>query len=253
MDGISHQEADYRTLNCRSTAGHHHTRRLVVAMLCAACIFQLAGEARAQCTARDVLQNQLKLKRAPSASVPQVLVTSATGVPVWKTITLGTFANPLALLNALDAIGCKVGGAAAEVLARPSFIVSTKRQDVELVTVSAAELGFKTDMVTLAATYARAKQLGFALVAAEIGPQLRLQYLDQPIGEFLIIGMEPIKTWAGEQVILNVANGGAGLVLIGQDGRSDAEISATSRVVFVRSNEAAPADQLEKEAALSPP
>lgn len=253
MDGIFHRQVDCCARHGCSTEGHHHSRRLVIAMLCAACIFQFASEARAQCSARDVLQNQLKSRKAPSVGVPQALVRSATGVPVWKTITLGTFANSFALLNALDAIGCKVGGAAAEALARPSFVVSSGRRDVELVTVSAAELGFKTDMVTLAATYARAKQLGFGLGAAEIGPQLRLQYLDQPIGEFLIIGMEPIRTWGGELVILNVANGGAGLVLIGQDGRADAEISATSRVVFVRSNEAAPAEQFEKAAALPPP
>lgn len=124
---------------------------------------------------------------------------------------------------------------------------------MELVTVSAVELGFSTDTVTLGAIYARAKDLGLGLAAAEIGPQLRLQYFDQPIGEFLIIGMEPIRTWKGEQGILNVANGGAGLILIGQDGRVDAEISATSRFVFVRSDEAVPADQLEEAVALPPP
>ncbi len=40
-------------------------------------------------------------------------------------------------------------------------------------------------------------------------------------------------------VILTVANGGAGLVLIGQDGSADAEIPVASRFLFVRSNEAA--------------
>jgi hypothetical protein len=54
------------------------------------------------------------------------------------------------------------------------------------------------------------------------------------MGEFLIVGMQPIKTWSGEPVVLNVANGGAGLILIGQDGRDDAEIPATSRLLFVR-------------------
>ena len=36
----------------------------------------------------------------------------------------------------------------------------------------------------------------------------------------------------------NRANGGAGLILIGQDGSADAEISVASRFLFVRSNEA---------------
>jgi hypothetical protein len=83
-----------------------------------------------------------------------------------------------------------------------------------------------------------------------VAPQLRLQYFDQPLGEFLIIGMEPIKTWKGEPVILTVANGGAGLILISQDGSPDAEISVASRFLFMRSNEAAPADGLKEAAAL---
>jgi hypothetical protein len=108
--------------------------------------------------------------------------------------------------------------------------------------VSAAELGFLKDTASLTDIYARAQQLGFRTSAAEIGPLLRLQYFDQPMGEFLIIGMEPIRTWAGEPVILNVANGGAGLILIGQDGSPDAQISVVSRFVFVRSHEATPAE-----------
>ena len=104
--------------------------------------------------------------------------------------------------------------------------------------MSAAELGFQTDTAPLADIYARAQQLGFGLAAAEVAPQLRLQFFDQPMGEFLI-GMEPIKTWTGEPVILTVANGGAGLVLIGRDGSADAEIPVAARFLFVRSNEAA--------------
>jgi hypothetical protein len=46
--------------------------------------------------------------------------------------------------------------------------------------------------------------------------------------------MTPIKTWDGEPVILTVANGGAGLIIIGQDGRADAQISVVSRFLFVR-------------------
>lgn len=252
MNRIFQQKADCRAPQTFSPGGHCGPR-LVIAMLGATCILQFASEVAAQCTARDVLQNQLKLRKAPSASAPRVLLRSAADVPVWKTITLGSFANAFALHSALAATGCGIGGLAAEILARPAFVVSSTKKDVELVTVSAVELGFSTDTVTLGAIYARAKDLGLGLAAAEIGPQLRLQYFDQPIGEFLIIGMEPIRTWKGEQGILNVANGGAGLILIGQDGRVDAEISATSRFVFVRSDEAVPADQLEEAVALPPP
>jgi hypothetical protein len=163
---------------------------------------------------------------------------------------VGTFADFFALRNALDAVGCSIGNSAGEILARPTFTLSATKTNVELFAVSAAELGFETDTASLADIYARAQQLGFGLAAAEVAPQLRLQYFDQPAGEFLIIGMEPVKTWNGEPIILTVANGGAGLILIGQDGSADAQISVVSRFLFVRSNEAALAEGLEQTAAL---
>jgi len=128
--------------------------------------------------------------------MPPILVRSAAAAPVWRTIAIGTFANSFALRNALDAAGCGIGDLAQEILARPAFTLRTARTEVELIAVSAAELGFQTDTVSLADIYARAQQLGFGLAAAEVAPQLRLQYFDQPMGEFLI-GMEPIKTWKG--------------------------------------------------------
>jgi len=222
--------------------GWHRCGILVVATLCTLYILLFAREASAQCTARDVLQNQLRLKKIPSASIPQSPVKSAADVPVWKTITVGTFTDTFALRNALDAAGCGSGDLAGQILARPAFTLGVRKTSVELFAVSAAELGFKTDTVSLASMYARAQTLGFELAAAEVGPQLRLQYFDQPIGEFLTIGMEPIRTWNGERVIITVANGGAGLILIGQDGRADAEISVTSRFLFVRSNKTTPAE-----------
>ena len=224
--------------------GHHAIRRsdgaLLTALLSTAYIVFFASDTVAQCTARDVVQNNLTVRTTSSAKTSPTPVKSAFAVPVWRTITVGTFANSFALLNALDAAGCGIGGFAEEILARPAFNVGTTKTNVELFAVSVAELGFRTDTASLADIYARAQQLGFGLAAAEVAPQLRLQFFDQQMGEFLI-GMEPIKTWKGEPVILTVANGGAGLVLIGRDGSADAKIPLASRFLFVRSNEAASA------------
>ncbi len=107
--------------------------------------------------------------------------------------------------------------------------------------MSAAELGFRGETASLRQIYDAAHKLGFGLAPAEIGPQLRLQYLDQPVGEFLTIAMAPIEIRTGEPVILTAANGGAGLILFGQDSDVDAEISATSRLIFVRPTPALPA------------
>lgn len=221
----------------------------LIAMLCSPCLLLFASEASSQCAAWDVLQNQLRLGKTTSVGRPLIPVRSAADVPVWKTITVGTFADKFALRGALKAVGCGVGDSVGEILAQPTFILSATKTSVELFAVSAAELGFQDETASLAAIYARAEQLGFRLAAAEVAPQLRLQYFDQPMGEFLIMGMEPIETWKGAPVILNVANGGAGLIIIGQDGSADAEISVTSRFLFLRSNEAAPAEGLSKEAA----
>jgi uncharacterized protein YjiS (DUF1127 family) len=252
--GITRGELDYIAskrgiaMPHRST-GLHNGSALIFMMLSSACLLLFASEASAQCTARDVLQNQLRLNKIPRPIMPQVLVRSAVDVPVWKTITVGNFSDLLALHNALNTVGCGIGNSAGEILARPAFTLSATKTNVELFAVSAGELGFETDTASLADIYARAQQLGFGLAAAEVAPQLRLQYFDQPVGEFLIIGMKPIKTWNGELIILTVANGGAGLVLIGQDGSADAQISVVSRFLFVRSKEAALAEAIEQTAA----
>jgi hypothetical protein len=114
----------------------------------------------------------LTLRKTRSADVPPIPVRSAVAVPVWKTITIGKFANSFALRNALDAAGCSIGNSAEEILARPAFTIGATKTVVELFAVSAAELGFQTDTASLADIYARAQQLGFGLAAAEVAPQL---------------------------------------------------------------------------------
>jgi hypothetical protein len=238
LTGVTCCETDHVAGRGIAANSHHSTGQEVAVaalLLCIVCILAFTNDANAQCSARDVLQRQLTLKTTPVASRPRGPVTSVSDVAEWKTITIGTFPDRFALLTALSAIGCGVGDSAAAALARPAFGVRGTRTAVELLTVSAADMGFKGETVLLRQIYVLALQLGFGLAPPEIAPQLRLQYLDQPVGEFLIIGMNPIRTWTGEEVILTVANGGAGLILIGQDGRADAEIPVTSRFVFVRS------------------
>lgn len=216
-----------------------HIRRFVVAA-CAAAIAGFASSAAlAQCTAHDLLKHQLDPGQRMVA-VPQPVIKAGRDFNSWKTIAIGTFAGPLELRNHLDDLGCHVGDQAGEILARPAFALASRKAEAELVLVTPAQLGFSSETVTLADLYARARQVGIELARPEIGPQLRIQYFDQPMGEFLSIGMEPIKTWNGEPIILNVANGGAGLILIGQDGRPEAEVPVTSRFVFERSTRAAP-------------
>ena len=202
-------------------------KMLAVASLCGAIAFLHPGEAVAQCAAKDSLQYVV----APRSGTAVPLAEAVR--KVWKTITLGRFANTFALRNALDAAGCGIGDLAEQILARPAFAMNSAEVDVDLVVVSAAELGTPPE-TSLVDVYARAQERGLALAPAEVGPQLRLQYPDQPIGEFLHVGMNPINTWSGEPVIFALVNGGAGLILIGTESSANAKISATTRFLFVR-------------------
>ena len=72
----------------------------------------------------------------------------------------------------------------------------SKRQLSWIVFLSVFELGFG-DEASLHDIYARAVALGFELCPAEVGPALRLNYLDQPPGDFLHIAMKPVAKYNG--------------------------------------------------------
>ena len=105
---------------------------------------------------------------------------------------------------------------------------------LDLVVLTAADLGFPAGSRSLGEIYRRGAQLGLELCPPEAGPQLRLEYLDQPVGEFLHIAMAPVATYAGDLVDLTIGNGGAGLILIGGDGNADLMLHSSIKFVFVR-------------------
>ena len=212
------------------------TKALVVATLCAAGFLLCSSEAHAQCSARDVLQNAFAPKIAPVTPTSAGLGGGA-APRVWKTITLGEFSNSFALRNALDSAHCGVGDLAEEILARPAFTLASIKTDLDLVVVLVAELGAGAESASLRDIYSRAEQFGLDLAPAEAGPALRLHYFAQPIGEFLHVAMMPIATWKGEPGIFVVANGGAGLTLIGQNGSADTRMPLSSIFLFVRPRE----------------
>src|SRR5262245_55423092 len=78
---------------------------------------------------------------------------------IWRKITLGTYKGVDAYRRALDSAGIKIGDAADEILGRPGLPYGTMKTDVELVLVSAADLGVETES-SLADVYKRAGQVG---------------------------------------------------------------------------------------------
>ena len=115
-----------------------------------------------------------------------------------------------------------------------AFTADRAPTQIDLVVLSAAEMGFEGESVSRATIYRRAAQLGLALCPSEVGPQLRLQYPEQPAGEFLHIAMRPIVTRQGKHAAFVVGNGGAGPLLIGSDARLERPVPARQRFVFTR-------------------
>src|SRR4029434_2899441 len=117
---------------------------------------------------------------------------------------------------------------ADEILGRPAFPYARTKTGVELAVLSAADLGVEWDQSSLADVYERARQAGLELCPAEVGPQLRLDYRNQPLGEALDIAMQPVAKYSGDSTILTLVNWGTGLMLIGRDGRSESRVNRIS-------------------------
>lgn len=127
-----------------------------------------------------------------------------------------------------------MGDSVDEAIGRPAFPFTRTKVDLDLVAVSVAELGFPEDGGSIADIYAHARSIGLELCPPDLGPALRLKYLNQPRGEFLHIGMRPVALYSRELVDFTVGNDGVWLLLLGGDARSDLILGGAVQFVFVR-------------------
>lgn len=153
-----------------------------------------------------VMQDWISKPHALSEALRKALVTPL--FPMWKkTITLGALRSTEAYLEKLDVTDHHVSEQARDIIAQPAFTVANEETEVELVKVSVAELGFP-DGARLADIYERAGKFGLGLNPPEVGPALRLDYLDQPRAEWLIVAMEPIAGSDGSLGLFHVSCAG---------------------------------------------
>ena len=108
------------------------------------------------------------------------------------------------------------------------FTTSKKLEQLNLARITVKSLGFPNGATT-DEIYKKAEELGLELCPAEVGPQLRLQYLDQPNGEYIFIGMKQISDSDGYPDVFGVSRYDGGLLRLfgylarpghGWDGRS---------------------------------
>jgi len=133
----------------------------------------------------------------------------------WKTIWLGTYKSAEELKTALLKVGCETDSWGDDILKK--VVVATEPTEVELVQTTAVELGFPDGEATRAQIYAAGLNRSWQLCPAEVGPQLRLQYPDQPEGEWDLIAMEPTTVSSGNLEVFSVGRSDRGLCLRSYD------------------------------------
>lgn len=175
------------------------------------------------------------LKKFLAGLKPEIEVpVKAELLTVWKTLKLGTGLKTADDFRAaIKKIGHRIGDWGNDILGKPTFTVADSESEVDLVIRSVAELGFKNG-ATRKQIYDRALELGLQLCPSEVGPQLRLQYQDQPKGEWLLIAMEPITGSVGYLGVFLVVHGGVGRWLYASYGRPDDHWLAVDRWVFIQ-------------------
>jgi hypothetical protein len=86
-------------------------------------------------------------------------------------------------------------------MGRPLFQYAQSSTRLRLYRVTGFDLGYHDDgNVSLRDIYQRASELEYDLCPAEVGPMLRLSYLDQAPGQFLEIAHLPVHRYGGQPI-----------------------------------------------------
>lgn len=141
---------------------------------------------------------------------------------VWKTIKVGTGLKTADdFRRALKEGSYRFNDWVSDLLSRPEFVVATVAGEADLVVASNADLGRPNGC-----TYRETCELALAtgvldLCEPEDGPQLRLQYPDQPCGEWLTMAMKAIRGSNGHLGVFDVGRGDFGQWLFSRGGNPD--------------------------------
>src|SRR5262245_46676302 len=146
--------------------------------------------------------------------------------PCWRIVPVGIYKNSDGMQNALAEAQkpVSISETASRLINRTGFWQSP--YESRLVRLTGADLGFRgPGDVSRRQFYDVATDLGYNFCQAETAPALRINYFDQPAGEFLHI---PVYSNVYDGTILEFAVGydGANYLLFGNDGNLDSFIPA---------------------------
>lgn len=157
---------------------------------------------------------------------------------VWRTIKRDPKLNSAeAFLSALAEKGCKASDWAKDILGKPDFVKSLKEpeQKYNLFVLTTAQLTGKENTIsTTEEIFAGIERLDFQLCPVWVGPQLRLDYQDQPNNEWRYIAMKQILDSDGRPYVFYVKRDDSGLWLYGYDAYPGSEWASDTHWVVCR-------------------
>jgi len=113
---------------------------------------------------------------------------------------------------ALAAANMQVSPYVRQMMGSPEVTLQKDTEKTDLVRLKVQDLGF-TKNATTDEVYQKAKELGLQLCPAEVGPEYRLHYTNQPMNEWLAIAMETIPGLDGNPYVFDLEHGGDGVWL----------------------------------------
>lgn len=102
------------------------------------------------------------------------------------------------------------GSYAEGMIYNPKFPNEIKEQSLTLVTLRVSDLGFDKGMPTIDQIYGKGEELGLELCLPEVGPEYRISYKNQPMGEWRYIAMDQITDSLGNPRVFGLGRGGGG-------------------------------------------
>ncbi len=114
----------------------------------------------------------------------------------WRTTKLGAFKSADDFRVMFNQENCRISDWASDLMSKPDFVKSLEGvnpdEEFDLAVMTTSELVGENRNASTAEVFAGAERLGLKKCPAWMGPKLRLDYKNQPKGEWLLIGMEPI-------------------------------------------------------------
>lgn len=138
--------------------------------------------------------------------------------------------SPAEARQAILAKGNKISDHAGQMLEKTVF--SGEAHKYELVSFTVASLGFPNGATTVE-IWAKGQELGLELCPAEVGPNFRLQYQDQPNDEYLWLAMDTITGADGYPDVWIVYRGHGEVWLDDYWAKPGSRWYADHRIVFV--------------------